>query len=575
MTTPRSVVFLRSSLYLTHYLIVMNRKPILILALVVAAFLVGFTAARTGGIVSVYIIQHAEKLFGFSFSNGQREAMIRGLEVNLQAYGEIRAFGLANEVMPALVFNPFPNGFIPPAMGNPHRWKIPDNVALPADLNELAWFSIPELASLIKNRKISVEKLTLFFLSRLQEKGDTLKAVVTLTRERALRHARQADQEIAQGRYRGILHGIPYGAKDLLAVPGYFTTWGASPFKTQKFDQTAAVVQRLDEAGAILLAKLSLGELAMGDIWFGGLTRNPWNLEQGSSGSSAGSGSAVAAGLLPFAIGSETLGSIVSPATRNGVTGLRPTFGRVSRNGAMALSWSMDKIGPMARSARDCAIVLQSIIGLDPDDPTTVEAGFYIPAYKNLRNLRIGYIKSFFEADYPGKALDRQVLDDLKKMGFELNAVEWDMPLPVQALRIILTAEAAAAFDELTVSGRDSLLVSQGPNAWPNIFRTSRFIPAVEYINANRIRTLLIERVNQLLSQYDVIVTPSFGGNQLLVTNLSGHPCLVMPNGFDSNGNPVSISFIGNLFDEGKLVALGMAWQEFTGHHLKKPPLFN
>ncbi|HSV87163.1 MAG TPA: amidase [Bacteroidales bacterium] len=551
----------------------MNRK-IFFFILLITSFFLGFVAARTDNPITGYMIMQAEKLLGLKFNDSQHEKMLRGLEINLQAYGEIRSFGLPNEVLPALVFNPFPEGFLPPAKGNPHAWKIPDNVSLPADLNELAWFSIPELASLIKHRKISVEELTEFFLSRLEKKADTLKAVVVITRERALASARQADREIVQGRYRGILHGIPYGAKDLLAVEGYYTTWGAAPFKNQKINNTATVVHRLDKAGAILLAKLSLGELAMGDIWFGGQTKNPWNLSQGSSGSSAGSGSVVAAGLLPFAIGSETLGSIVSPATRNGVTGLRPTFGRVSRNGAMTLSWSLDKIGPMSRSAEDCAIVLQAIMGYDPEDPTTVDAGFFIPDDYNLKNLRVGYIKSFFEADYQSKPNDQQVLEDLRNMGFELSEVQWDMPFPVQAMRIILSAEASAAFDELTVSGRDSMLVSQGQNSWPNIFRTSRFIPAAEYINANRIRTKLIERVNQLFSQYDVIVTPSFGGNQLLVTNLTGHPCLVMPNGFDSNGNPVSISFIGNLFDEGKLVALAAAWQKYTGHHLNRPPLF-
>jgi Asp-tRNA(Asn)/Glu-tRNA(Gln) amidotransferase A subunit family amidase len=494
--------------------------------------------------------------------------------MNRQSYEAIRGFDLDNSVAPALVFDPLPSGFKPPASVGPVMWNIPEDVFLPANLSELAFYSIPQLASLVKSRRISAEDLTLFFLDRLEKYGDTLQAVVTITRETALAQARHADREIAMGRYRGPLHGIPYGAKDLLAVEGFKTTWGAMPFKDQYKDQTATVIRKLDEAGAILVAKLTLGALAMGDIWFGGVTKNPWNLEQGSSGSSAGSASTVSAGLLPFAIGTETLGSIVSPSTRCGVTGLRPTFGRVSRSGAMALSWTMDKVGPIARSAYDCAIVLEAISGKDPGDITTVDAAYVVPPVSQIRRLRVGYIKSFFDEEYNGKENDRQVLADLQSMGIYLEEVEWEFSMPVSALRIILTAEAAAAFDELTVSKRDSLLVAQGVNAWPNTFRTARFIPAVEYINANRLRKLLIEEVYQLMKDYDVIVTPSYGGNQLLVTNLTGNPCLVAPNGFNANGSPTSISFIGNLFEEGKLVALAAAWQEFSGHHQQHPPLF-
>ena len=549
-------------------------KKITIPFIVLLAFLGGALAANLGGPITQDMIREASKLLGIHIRDSHTEAMIRGLEVNRNAFQEIRAFELQNHISPALVFNPFPIGFVAPPPHQPIAWHIPRNVPLPYNLDELAWYSIPQLASLIKNRKITVERLTEVFLSRLEKKGDTLNGVVTLTKARALQQAREADREIARGRYRGILHGIPYGAKDLLAVSGYATTWGASLFKDQYFEEDATVIERLDAAGAILIAKVSLGELAMGDVWFGGTTRNPWNLSQGSSGSSAGSAALVAAGFMPFAIGSETLGSIVSPSTRCGATGLRPTFGRVSRNGAMALSWSMDKIGPIARCATDCAIVLEAIMGADPADPSSIDAAFNIPKTKNIKNLRIGYIREFFEVDYPGRANDQQVLDNLRNMGFTLHEVQWNLPFPVAALRIILTAEAAAAFDQLTISGKDSLLVSQGPNAWPNIFRTSRFIPAVEYINANRIRSILIEQVNLLMKNYDVIVTPSFGGNQLLATNLTGHPCLVAPNGFDSNGSPTSISFIGNLFEEGKLVALVSEWQKFSQSNKNRPPLF-
>lgn len=550
----------------------MRRKVLLLLLL--TAFIFGFAVAKVDHPITAALVSQAGRLIGIEFSDEHNEMMVRSLEMNRNAYEAIQAFELKNEIAPALVFDHLPAGYQPPALQGRIQWDIPVDVELPADRNELAFYSIPELASLIRGRKISSEELTRFFLERLEQYGDTLEAVVTLTTETALAQARHADRDIAEGRYRGPLHGIPYGAKDLLAVEGYKTTWGAMPYKDQVINETAAVIRKLDEAGAILVAKLTLGALAMGDIWFGGVTKNPWNLEQGSSGSSAGSASTVSAGLLPFAIGTETLGSIISPSTRCGTTGLRPTYGRVSRQGAMALSWSMDKIGPIARSAWDCAIVLEAISGKDSKDVTTVEAGFSVPARAELPNFRIGYIKAFFDEDYPGKENDQKVLADLQVMGLRLEAVEWDFSVPVSALRIILTAEAAAAFDELTLSGRDSLLVAQGPNAWPNTFRAARFTPAVEYINANRLRKILVEEVYALMKEYDVVVTPSYGGSQLLVTNLTGNPCLVAPNGFNAGGSPTSISFIGNLYEEGKLVTLAGAWQEFTGHHQKHPPMF-
>ncbi len=315
-------------------------------------------------------------------------------------------------------------------------------------------------------------------------------------------------------------------------------------------------MQKLDEAGAVLVAKLSLGALAMGDLWFDGHTRNPWNPEQGSSGSSAGSAAAVSAGLLPFALGSETLGSIVSPSTRCGVTGLRPSWGRVSRDGAMTLSWTMDKIGPITRSAHDAAIVFDAIHGPDGKDNTLIQAGFNYDSEVDVSSLRVGYIEQLFDEDYTGKDFDSQVLADLQAMGVDLQPVDWQFALPVNALRIILYAESAAAFDELTVSGRDSLLQNQSPNAWPNFFRAARFIPAVEYINASRVRQMLVREVNALMTQYDVIVTPSFGGNQLLVTNLTGHPCVVMPNGITEAGTPSSITFLAPLFQEANLLRL-------------------
>ncbi|HMQ00308.1 MAG TPA: amidase, partial [Cyclobacteriaceae bacterium] len=348
----------------------------------------------------------------------------------------------------------------------------------------------------------------------------------------------------------------------------------AMPYKDQLIDETATVVKKLDEAGAVLLVKLTLGALAMGDIWYGGVTKNPWNLEQGSSGSSAGSASATAAGLVPFAIGTETLGSIVSPSTRCGTTGLRPTFGRVSRHGAMALSWSMDKIGPICRSAQDAAIVFETIRGEDGLDKTVKNAAFNYNAARDVKKLKVGYVKKYFEADYPNKEFDNQTLEVLRKLGVELHEVEMPEELPIRSLLVILYAEAAAAFDELTRSKQDSLLVNQRKNAWPNIFRASRFIPAVEYINANRLRQMLIEKYHEALNDYDVIVTPSYGGSQLQITNLTGHPCVVVPNGFNDKGSPVSISFLGKLFGEAAALELAGAYQQATEFDDLHPEMF-
>ncbi len=542
--------------------------------LLVLAFLAGFSFAKMEDI-SIHTVREAGRLLGFSFSQTELENMMPTVRLHRQSGEAISEARLENSVGSALEFDPLPRGFELPVQKGDIPWELPDDVSLPENLEELAYFSIPELAVLLKNQKITSEELTLFFLDRLEEHDETIEGVVTLTRERALQQARIADREIAAGNHLGPLHGIPYGAKDLLAVEGYPTTWGAMPFKDQVIDHTASVVRQLDEAGAVLTAKLTLGALAMGDVWFGGKTRNPWNLQDGSSGSSAGSAAVVSAGLLPFALGSETLGSIVSPATRCGVTGLRPSYGRVSRDGAMALSWSMDKIGPIARSAEECAMVLEVINGPDGEDRSLVDAGFNYDPNLDVSELRVGYIAAFFEEDYTGAEQDNQVLTDLANMGIELKEVEWNFLLPANALRIILYAEAAAAFDELTVSGRDSLLVNQAMNAWPNLFRASRFIPAVDYINANRVRRLLVEEVNALMADYDVIVTPSYGGNQLLVTNLTGHPAITAPNGFTEGGSPLSITFLGQLYGEDKMVSLARAWQEYSGHHSGRPPLFD
>jgi len=379
------------------------------------------------------------------------------------------------------------------------------------DLESLAFAPISELSVLIRTQQVTSEELTAMYLDRLKRFDSELQFVVTLLEDHALERAREMDREIAAETYRGPLHGIPYGAKDLLSFPGYKTTWGSMPYKDQVIDETAAVIEMLDEAGAVLAAKTTLGALAWGDVWFGGMTRNPWNTEQGASGSSAGSASTVSAGALPFAIGSETLGSIVSPSTRNGVTGLRPTFGRVSRHGAMALSWTMDKLGPICREAQDCAIVLEAINGRDERDATTRDMPFAYQSSKPLSSIRVGYFKSLFDADYGGKANDQAILQFLDSLGIEL--IDVSLPdFPSNALSFILSAESAAAFEDLTRLNRDDEMVRQVRNAWPNVFRAARFIPAVEYINANRARGLLIDMMHESLKDVDVVITPSFGG---------------------------------------------------------------
>jgi Asp-tRNA(Asn)/Glu-tRNA(Gln) amidotransferase A subunit family amidase len=416
-------------------------------------------------------------------------------------------------------------------------------------------------------------QLTKLALERLKKFDPQLHCVITLTEDLALEQAARADAEIASGKYRGPLHGIPYGAKDLLAVAGYKTTWGAMPFKDQVLDYDATVIRKLSDAGAVLVAKLSLGALAWGDVWYADTTRNPWNPEQGSSGSSAGSAAAVSAGLVPFAIGSETWGSIVSPSDRCGATGLRPTYGRVSRTGAMALSWSMDKLGPICRTAEDCALVFDVIRGADGTDRSVFDPAFNYRSDIDPARLRIGYLKTDFENDSTYKEQNLATLQKLREMGIEL--IETELPdMPVDAMQIILSAEAAAAFDELTRSNRDDLLQRQIRNSWPNVFRASRFIPAVEYIQANRLRTMLIDRMDEVMKDVDVYVSPSFEGDNLLLTNLTGHPCVVLPNGFNEDGEPTSITFIGRLYDEATLIAVAKKYQDATDFHEKHPPLF-
>lgn len=552
-----------------------NTRRMGIIILIPALLLVGFIAGKKIGEINPQAIEGAESLLGLSFTPAEKDSMLGNLVNYRKGYESMRKTKIDNSISPSLPFNPLPHGFFPNQNQLENNWGLPSNVALPDNDHEIAFLSVADLSTLIRTRKISSERLTNIYLNRIKTYSDTLMSVITVLETEALDQAKAMDAEIKAGKYRGPLHGIPYGIKDLFAVKGTKTTWGAMPYKEQVIDETATVVHKLNEAGGVLLAKFTLGALAMGDVWYGGITKNPWNLNQGASGSSAGSASSVSAGLIPYALGTETLGSIVSPSTRNGVTGLRPTYGRVSKHGAMALSWSMDKIGPISRSALDNGIVLSVLNGVDKLDKSTIPAAFNYNVGKSINDLKIGYFEDFFEGTRATNDIDRQVLEDLREMGLTLYPVKLKTSVDVSSILIMLHAEGAAAFDDMTRLDQDDLLVGQGRNAWPNLFRSARFIPAVEYIQASRMRAILIEEMHSLFQDYDVIVTPSYAGNQLQITNLTGHPALCMPNGFLQNGSPVSITFLANLFDEEKLIMLGRAYQQNTDWQNKRPPLFN
>jgi len=538
----------------------------------------------SGADITVSTIASAEEIAGLKFDEAERTMMVDGLKQMQTRIEALHKVSLSNSVSPALVFNPVPPG--KEISRGPKRPMVRGRVnirTVPRDQEELAFLPVTALSQLIRDRRITSTQLTELYLERLKRYDPVLHCVITLTEARARAQAKAADDEIARGKYRGPLHGIPWGAKDLLAVKGYKTTWGAGPYREQVIDEDATVVQRLDAAGAVLVAKLTLGELAQGDTWYGGKTRNPWKVDAGSSGSSAGPASATAAGLLGFAIGSETLGSISSPSTVCGTTGLRPTYGRVPKTGAMALSWSMDKLGPICRSVEDCALVLDAIHGPDGKDNSAIPAAFNWDATLSPKKLRIGYVKSAFDLPmmdpkddkrtlHGSKAFDDRALDVLRGMGVKLIPIE--LPdLPYDAMRIILTAEAAAAFDELTRSNRDAELVQQTRGDWANTFRTARFIPAVDYINANRLRSNTIAAWDELMKTVDVIVTPTSASNlaQLVATNLTGHPAVILRNGFRADGTPVSLTFLGGLFEEAKLLAVANAYQQATGFHLVRP----
>lgn len=517
-------------------------------------------------------VETTAKVLGIDFLDREEvEQLLPDLEENLEAIHEIASAELPNEVSPAIVFNPvlrpnqLPTDTIVSGPAAP-----PEILAVEQPTTPLHWLTVEQLAALIYTRKITSRELTEYFLDRLRQYDSTLHCVINLTEERALAKADQMDAELAAGKYRGYLHGIPYGAKDLLAAKGYPTTWGAQPYRDQTIELDAAVIEQLDAAGAVLCAKLSMGALAWGDVWYGETTRNPWDTEKGSSGSSAGSASAVAAGLVPFAIGTETLGSIVSPSTVCGTTGLRPTFGRVSRYGAMALSWTMDKIGPITRSATDAGLVLAAIAHYDQRDAHAIRAGFQfeLPRPSNIamaratEAVRIGYLEESFAGEYAFADNDSLALQQLRDLGYELVPVE----LPeAPDIGFLLSVEAAAAFESLTRSNRDDELTRQVRRAWPNVFRSAHFVPAVAYVQANRLRRRLMEQVDQLLeeSAIDVYVNPSWNSSSLFITNLTGHPSITVPNGMHE-GTPTSITFTGKLFHEQALIDIAAAYQSAT-----------
>ena len=514
--------------------------------------------------------------YDLDFTEAEADSMTGNLLYYLSLYKGMHRTLPANDIPYPFAFQPAPPGMKVPTKKEKIFWDIPLRVELPDNRNDLAFYSLPQLASLILNKKISSVELTRFFLDRLKKYGDTLQCVITLTEDLAMEQARQADAELKQGIYRGPLHGIPYGLKDLFAVKGYKTTWGSTPYKDQAIDMDSYVYLQLKKAGAVLCAKLSLGALAYNNKWFGGETKNPWNLQQGSSGSSAGSASAVVAGLLPFTIGTETLGSIVSPSTRCGATGLRPTFGTVSRHGAMVLCWSLDKAGPICRSAEDAAIVYAFIHGTDGNDPSAIRHTFNYTGKTDFTKLRIAYPENFFKplkADAP----EWKVIETYRSLGADVKPVFFPDSAfyPVNLVSIILNAESAAAFDELTRTNRDDLIERQDRDFWPNSFRAARTVPAVEYINANRYRSILCRRMNDFMKNYDVLIVPTFAGRQLSITNLTGHPVVCMPAGFNDKGSPLSITLIGNLYDEATILAAAKAFQDKTDFNKKHPPLFS
>ncbi len=523
------------------------------------------------------MVNAAAGMAGLDFTEEQRLEMVEGVNDNLDSYEELRNIPLDASVAPPLYFNPAVARMTFDEEHRPFKMSTPPTIERPSNLEDVAFWPATHLARLITSRQVRSVELTGMYLDRLKRYNGVLNCTVTLTEDLAMEQARQADEEISSGRYRGPLHGIPWGAKDLIAKRGYRTTWGSEAYREQVIDTDATVITRLEEAGAVLVAKLATGELARGDQWFGGRTNNPWKPDQGASGSSAGPGSATAAGLVGFSIGTETLGSIVGPSRRCGVAGLRPTFGRVSRYGVMPVSWSLDKVGPMCRSVEDCAVVFNAIHGPDRRDLAVVDRPFNWDGDRRVGSLRVGYLKDAFDADSgegaaTGKANDRATLEKLRELGVDLIPIALPEHAGMNALTMLLVDEAAV-FDELTRSGRDELLIKDRREPEAMLIRNSRLVPGVEYLQMNRVRMILMENMARTMADIDVYVAPFGGSPNNSATNLTGHPGISVPNGFNDDGTPTGIMFVGQLYGEAEMLTLAKAYQDSTDFHEQHPKL--
>lgn len=556
------------------------------------------TAPPVGPEVSPATFAEAEKLAQVQMTDAQRRMATGSWRTSMAPLLERRTgprkIALEPELAPATVWNPVIPGETTGPTSDRFVRSSMDPGPLPSTDEDIAFAPVTRLSRWVETRKLSSDRLTRIYLERLGRFNPKLRCVITLTQDAALAQARQADAEIAAGRYRGPLHGIPYGVKDLLDTAGIPTTYGAEPFRNRVPATDSAVVARLHAAGGVLVAKLSMGALALNDIWFGGQTMNPWLPEEGASGSSAGPGAATAAGLVGFSVGSETQGSIISPSMRCGVTGLRPTYGRVPRTGAMTLCWSLDKLGPMSRSVEDAMLVLHAITGPDAGDVASVPSHLYFDADASVKGLRVGYVPAWMK-ESPATDVDRATLDTVAKLGMIPTAItlpNW----PYDSLNPILFAEAAAAFEELTLSGRADQLRVQVPDAWPNLFREARFLSAVDFVQADRLRRKVAVEMARVMSQVDLLLVPSLRDEMLVISNNTGHPSLTLRTGFvqvsqarsDWAPDPVhplpkfspprrvphGVTLIGRLFDEGTIASAGLALERSLGVVGERPPGF-
>lgn len=541
----------------------------------------GVLWAESGGAqeaVTAEMVDHAARLAGLDFSEADVREMVEGVNANLELYRELRAVPIDQNVAPPLHFSPVVPGQTFDDERLPFRPSPRPDVTRPADLEEVAFWPVTHLGALVASRQVTSVELTRMYLERLRRYDPVLECVITLTPELAMEEAERADRELAEGRNRGPLHGIPWGAKDLLSKRGYPTTWGSEAYRDQVIDYDATVVRSLSEAGAVLVAKLSTGEIARGERWFGGRTRNPWKTDEGSGGSSAGPGAATAAGLVGFSIGTETLGSILGPSRTCGITGLRPTFGLVSRDGVMPVSWSLDKVGPMCRSVEDCALVFEAVRGPDLLDLALVDRPFNWDADAPLAGLRVGYLAEAFDSeprDENGAAARRNdlaTLEVLRGLGVELRPFSLPEHADMDALQMLLVDEAAA-FDELVQTGRIDLLIQDRDEPEDMLMRVARLVPGVEYLQLNRQRALLMRNMAEAMGDLDVYVAPHGGSANTSATNLTGHPAVSVPNGFAPDGTPTGILFVGKLYGEAGMLRLAKAYQDATGFHLRKPAL--